>query len=112
VAASRKGEDEAFRAALDDWRTAPIDERLRAALGFLEVLTLRPEEVNAAGVAALHAAGLSDRAIEEAIAVAMVFNVIDRLADAFDFELPRERDLKLMQRMLLTVGYARVSVAG
>jgi hypothetical protein len=37
---------------------------------------------------------------------------IDRLADAFDFELPRERDLKLAPRMLLNCGYARVSVPG
>ena len=107
-----KGEDGPYRAALEDWRTAPIDERLRAALGFLEKLTLRPVEVSRTDVEALHAAGLNDQAIEEAIAVAAVFNVIDRLADAFDFKLPREQDLKLAPRILLNVGYARLSVPG
>ena len=107
-----KGDDGAFRAALEDWRTAPIDERLRAALGFLEKLTLRPAELGPADLRALRTAGLNDRAIEEAIAVAAVFNVIDRLADAFDFRLPRERDLKLASRVLLRVGYAALSVPG
>ena len=39
-------------AALADWRTAPIDGRLRAALGFLEKLTLTPEAITAADAAA------------------------------------------------------------
>ena len=107
-----KGDDGAFRAALEDWRTAPIDERLRAALGFLEKLTLRPAELGAADVRALRTAGLSDRAIEEAIAVATVFNVIDRLADAFDFRLPGERDLKIASRVLLRFGYGALSLPG
>jgi hypothetical protein len=30
---------------LDDWRTAAINEKLRAMLGFLEKLTLSPNSV-------------------------------------------------------------------
>jgi alkylhydroperoxidase family enzyme len=107
-----KGEEGPYRAALEDWRTAPIDDRLRAALGFLEKLTLRPAELGRADVAMLRAAGCDDAAIEEAIAVATVFNVIDRLADAFDFRLPGEADLKLASRVLLRVGYAALSLPG
>ena len=107
-----KGEEGPYRAALEDWRTAPVGERVRAALGFLEKLTLTPADVGRADVEALHAAGLNDQAIEEAIAVAAVFNVIDRLADAFDFKLPSEKDLKLAPRFLLTLGYTTISVPG
>ena len=63
------------RAALDDWRTAPIDERLRATLGFLRKMTLEPEHLGPADAEALRAAGVTDAAIEEAIEVAFLFNV-------------------------------------
>ena len=58
-----------MKAALDNWRTAPIDSRLRATLGFLEKLTLHPNDVRAADVAPLRAVGVSDVAIEDAINV-------------------------------------------
>ena len=73
---------------LDDWRTAPVDERLRATLGFLEKLTLSPGEVGPEDVAPLRAAGVRDEAIEDAILVCTLFNVMDRIADALDFEVP------------------------
>ena len=40
--------EEVWRAVEADWRTAPIDERLRAMLGFIEKLTLRPDELGPA----------------------------------------------------------------
>jgi alkylhydroperoxidase family enzyme len=72
---------------LDDYRTAPIDARLRATLGFLEKLTLTPDEVGPDDIGPMRAAGVSDQAIEEAIYVAGLFNVIDRIADALGFEV-------------------------
>ena len=42
------GNDKLVDAVLTDWRTAPIDARLRATLGFLEKLTLAPTEVRPA----------------------------------------------------------------
>jgi uncharacterized peroxidase-related enzyme len=74
--------------ALEDWRSATIDERLRAALGFIEKLTLTPDGVTAADIIPLRAAGLSDAAIEDAIHVCTLFQVYDRLADSFDFDVP------------------------
>ncbi len=40
--------EEVWRAVETDWRTAPIDEKLRAVLGFIETLTLRPAELGPA----------------------------------------------------------------
>jgi len=35
---------------LEDYRTAPIDEKLRAMLGLLEMFTLRPEVLDVARI--------------------------------------------------------------
>ena len=105
--------DEALvRAALADPEHAPIPERVRAALRFLGKLTLAPDTVGADDVRALHAAGLDDTAIEEAAYVATCFNVIDRLADAFDFRPNDARGLRWVARILLKVGYGAGSVPG
>lgn len=93
------------RAVLDDWRTAPIDERLRATLGFLQKLTLHPEEVGPDDVAALRSAGVEDDAIRDAAYVCAIFNVIDRLSDALDFAMPSSRSLAVGARILLHAGY-------
>ena len=52
-------------AVLADWRTAPLDPKLRATLGFLEKLTLAPADVRPADLAPLRAAGVSDDGIED-----------------------------------------------
>ena len=68
---------------LRDYRTAPIDERLRATLGFLRKVTLEPEAVGAADAAAARAAGASTEALRDALYVCAYFNLIARLADSF-----------------------------
>jgi alkylhydroperoxidase family enzyme len=70
---------------LADWRTAPVEPRLRAMLGYLQQVTLRPGEVGSEDAAAVRAAGVSDQAIVDALLVCAYFNLIDRLADSFQF---------------------------
>ena len=72
---------------LNDWRGAAVGEGLRATLGFLEKLTLQPADVGTADVEPLRSAGISDQAIEDAILVCTVFNIMDRIADALDFQV-------------------------
>ena len=85
-------EKEVVEAVLEDWRTAPIDDKLRAALGYLEKLTLTPDQLESSDIAQLHDVGLTDEAIFDAAYVCFLFSIIDRLADAFDFDIP-EADL-------------------
>lgn len=99
-------------AVLQDWRTAPVNERLRSTLGFLEKVTLTPEEVTADDVAILHSSGLNDQAIEEALYVCFLFNVIDRLADAFDFHLPTAEGFRRNGQVLYKLGYRIASIPG
>lgn len=93
------------QAVLEDYRTAPIPERLRATLGLLEKLTLRPAEVGPDDVAPLRAAGLTDEEIEDAIHVCANFNVINRVADSLGFDLPTRKVYAGSARMLLKSGY-------
>lgn len=91
---------------LADWRTAPIDERTRAMLAFLEKLTLTPDALTAADVVPLRAAGLGDAAIEDAIHACVLFNVYDRLADALEFAIPDQEGFEQSAARLLSRGYA------
>ena len=90
---------------LADWRTAPLDQRLRATLGFLEKLTLAPADVRPADVAPLRAAGVSDEGVEDAIQVCVLFNIYDRLADALGFYLPGPDGYAASGRSLMKRGY-------
>jgi uncharacterized peroxidase-related enzyme len=93
------------KAVLADYRTAPIPEKLRAMLAFLEKLTLRPDEIGPEDVAPLRAAGLSDEEIADAIHVCALFNVINRLADSLGFETADANGYQTGARMLLDRGY-------
>lgn len=87
VASNALGDD-VLRSALDDWRSAPLRPKVRAALAFLEKMTLSPESLSPADGAALRAAGISERSIEEAIYLCWLFNVGNRVGDALGFEAP------------------------
>ena len=63
---------------LDDYEAAPIDDRLRETLRFLETMTLRPAELDASRALA---AGVSREALRDAAYVGAAFNLITRFAD-------------------------------
>ena len=48
---------------------------------------------------------MSEEAIEHVIDVATLFNVIDRLADAFGFSVPDQAGLDKGAKVLLRFGY-------
>jgi alkylhydroperoxidase family enzyme len=75
-------------AVLSDYRTAPISERLRAMLGYLEKMTLQPEELGAADLEPLRRSAISDEAIADAVHVCAAFQIYDRLADAMGWHVP------------------------
>lgn len=91
---------------LDDWRTAPVGEGLRATLGLLDELTLRPQDLQPEHVAAVRAAGVSRSAIIDAIHVCAQFNVIDRVADSLGFDVPSEEQFE--RRSQLSAGLCRL----
>ena len=94
-----------MRLILDDYRTAAIDEKLRAMLGLLETFTLNPDKLTAREVRAVLAAGVTREAIRDAFYVAFLFNTYDRLADTLGWELPDERYYAKAGQFLLKKGY-------
>ena len=94
-----------MKAVLDDWRSAPVEPKLRAALAFVEKLTLDPAAVGPADVAPMRAAGISDEGIEDAVHACTLFSVYDRLADSFGFEIPDAHGFAMSATSLLRRGY-------
>jgi len=90
---------------LADYRTAPIGEKLRAALAFLEQVTLHPDEVTPAAAEAALAAGVTRQALVEALNVLFLFNIYDRLADALGWEISTPEEFLIAGRFLLRKGY-------
>jgi uncharacterized peroxidase-related enzyme len=92
--------------ATSDFRTAKISENLKSALAFLEVMTLRPDQLKAEHAKAALNAGVSRDALIDAIAVGAVFNVVTRYANALDFAMPTPNEFDRAANMLLKRGYA------
>ena len=97
--------EETVRFVVDDWSSATILKGLKATLGFLDKLTLTPEEVGPEDAQKLKSAGVSEKAIKEAIFVCFLFNVMDRLADAFDFHVPSDKVGRRLARVVDVIGY-------
>jgi len=89
-----------------DWRTAPIPEPLRAMLGFIEKMTLRPGELTRADADAVRAAGVREAALVDAIHVAALFNMIVRLADSLGWDVPPFEAFYARADGMLASGYA------
>jgi uncharacterized peroxidase-related enzyme len=103
--AARAYQDEGRVAAvLADLDAAPIEEPLRATLRMLRALT-REETVGVDDMRALLAAGVSRSQIEDALAVAFAFDATNRLADAFEFDIPGPKAFEAGAKYLLARGY-------
>jgi AhpD family alkylhydroperoxidase len=90
----------------EDYRAAPIPERLRATLVFLEKLTRSPDDLCADDVRAVLKAGVQPQELSDACAVASVFNVIAGYANALGFDIPTPDEFDKAAGMLLRRGYS------
>ena len=70
-------------------------------------MTLEPETLGPDDVRSVLALGVSRQAIADAMHVAFLFNVFDRLADAMDWDVPAEGSAfwQVSAKMLLSRGY-------
>jgi alkylhydroperoxidase family enzyme len=88
-----------------DWRTAPIGDELRAALAFIEKLTLDPESLGPEDAEAAYSAGVSRPALLDAARVCSLFSMIVRLADSFGWDVPEWDALLGRAGAMLEGGY-------
>jgi hypothetical protein len=77
-------------------------------LTLLEKVTLAPDDVSPADMASVRDAGVSDRAIVDALHVCFMFNMIDRLADALGWHVQTLEEFEKDARFLLKRGYELV----
>ena len=88
-----------------------MDEPLRATLGFLEKLTLHPDELRAHDAEDVLAAGVREDALIDAIHVAALFTMIVRLADSFDWHVQLDQELAAGAKARLGSSYALLTPA-
>jgi alkylhydroperoxidase family enzyme len=83
-----------------------VDDKLHATLGFLETMTLRPDELTEEDAERVRRAGVSDEALVDAIHVAALFTMIDRMADSLGWDVPPFEAFFERAEGMLASGYA------
>ena len=104
TASQAYGDGSRVAAVLTDLDSAPIEEPLRATLRMLGTLTATGT-VSADDMRAVLAAGVTAHQVRDALAVGAAFNVTDRLADAFDFQVLSPDGYAAGAKYLLKRGY-------
>ena len=93
------------QAALEDFQQAKLPSRLQTILVFLEMFTKTPDELTAEHVRTLLHNGITQRELEDAMAVVTLFSITVRLADTFDFDIPGDSDFSRAAPRMLAQGY-------
>ncbi|MEY3014828.1 MAG: hypothetical protein RIT45_3563 [Pseudomonadota bacterium] len=92
-------------ARLDAVEGADISAGARAMLPVLAKMAHEADALGPDDYAPVRAAGVSDAAIREALHVAYLFHIINRFADALDFEVGSDASFASSAKMLLARGY-------
>ena len=74
---------ELLDALVGDLATAPIDERLRTVLVYVEQVTTAPARITEADAARVLAHENGEALLHDAVAVASLFAMVNRLVDGF-----------------------------
>jgi alkylhydroperoxidase family enzyme len=92
---------------VDAWldREPDASSKLGATLLFLRTMTLTPDALGPADARAVYAAGVSRAALDDAVHVAMMFNLINRIADGLGFDVPDDAAFADTAKALLRFGY-------
>jgi uncharacterized peroxidase-related enzyme len=91
------------RVDVDD--TGSVRPELAAVLPLLEKTTRDPESIGRSDVDAVRAAGVPDEAIVDALYVNLIFNVMNRLANALDFEWDSDEHVRLGAQVIHRIDY-------
>jgi uncharacterized peroxidase-related enzyme len=90
---------------LDNWHNAGFEPRIAATLDLLGKMTLAPNTIIADDAAKLRTKGISDSAIIDAMHVCFIFNLVNRLANALDYNYGTEDDALKAATILNRVQY-------
>lgn len=90
---------------LDHWRESGFTPRVRAAFALLEVLTLSPSDVTPSDVEAVRATGVSEEGIVDLLYLCFLFNAVNRMANALDYDWGTEANARKIAAILNRTGY-------
>jgi uncharacterized peroxidase-related enzyme len=94
-----------LKAMLNDIETAPVDDRLRPVLHYVQKLTRLPARLTPADADAVYRAGWNDRALHDAVSVCALFNLMNRLVGGLGITAGEEY-YRLSGERLQRGGYA------
>jgi uncharacterized peroxidase-related enzyme len=95
--------ESAGRLDVDD--LGSLRPELAAVLPLIEKATRAPDQIGPADVDAVRAAGVPDEAIADALHVNLVFNVMNRLANAFDYAWDSDEHVRLGAKVIHRISY-------
>ncbi|MGE3805428.1 MAG: carboxymuconolactone decarboxylase family protein [Gemmataceae bacterium] len=95
-------------AVLKDVDTAPIDDRLKPILRYVKKLTRLPAHLEQADADAVYAAGWSEPALHDAVAVCALFNLMNRLVEGFGVRAEPDYFAQSAQRLAGADGYQAI----
>jgi uncharacterized peroxidase-related enzyme len=82
-----------------------VRPEVAVVLPLLEKATRYPEKVGRSDVDAVRASGVPDEAIADALYVNLIFNVMNRLANAFDFAWDSDEHVRLGAKVIHRINY-------
>jgi uncharacterized peroxidase-related enzyme len=78
---------------------------LAAVLPLVDKASRKPDDISRADIDAVRAAGVPDAAIADALHVNFVFNIMNRLANAFDFAWDSDEHVRMSAKVLHHIDY-------
>jgi alkylhydroperoxidase family enzyme len=95
-----------LQALASDFETAPVDERLKPVLRYVEKLTKTPYRMTQADADAVHAAGWDESVLSDAVLICALFNMANRIVDGHGVERATSRKkFEKAGQMLAEFGY-------
>jgi AhpD family alkylhydroperoxidase len=91
--------------AIDANDSTSIRPQVAAMLPLLKKVTVTPDQVTNADVDTVRAAGVPDEAIVDALHVNLIFNIMNRLANAFDFQWDSEQHVRVGAQVIHRISY-------
>ena len=104
IAASLNVNEQVLSALLSDLSTADIEEKFRPLLVYVRKLTLTPSKMTQSDVEAVLEAGWNEQALEDAICVCALFNLMNRLIDGCGINTTNQ-DFSLLAQAVNIHGY-------
>lgn len=93
------------KSVLGDFQQAEIQTKLQVTLVFLEKLARSPDDLSIEDAQTVLGNGVSREALQDAIAVAVLFSITVRCANAFNFAMLDNKDSARAAKRMLEQGY-------